>query len=101
MMRRRTHVDTLGGATAFLVGYDQAAQRHGGAGLSGWRDWLMANHQVSSNLVWEAQIREIALPGWKGSRDLSPDQEAHVLKTLFGLLDTFLAEREAAVVVEP
>ncbi|MFF7127930.1 hypothetical protein [Streptomyces sp. NPDC008240] len=85
---------TLSGATAFIVGYDQAARRHGGPGLDGWREWLMANHQVGGNLVWEAQIRQIALPDWQGEWDLTPEQEVHVLDVLFALLDNFLAERE-------
>jgi hypothetical protein len=84
---------SLTGVTAFLVGYDQAAQRHGGPGLDGWRDWLMANYQVSGNIIWEAQIREVALPGWEGGWDLTPEQETHVLKVLFELFDKFLAER--------
>ena len=54
----------------------------------------MKNHKVSDNLVWEAQIQQIAIPGRRGGGDLSPEQEAHVLKVLFELLDTFLAERE-------
>ncbi|MFC9614059.1 hypothetical protein [Streptomyces sp. NPDC056938] len=87
---------SLIGATAFMVGYDQGAQRYGGPGLDGWRDWLMANYQVSGNLVWEAQIRQVASPGWEGGWDLTPEQEAHVLKVLFELFDKFLAEREGA-----
>ncbi|AYL40435.1 hypothetical protein CNQ36_34120 (plasmid) [Streptomyces fungicidicus] len=82
--------------TAFMVGYDQAAQRHGGPGLDGWREWLMENFQVSGNLVWEGQIRQVALPGWEGGWELTPEQEAHVLKVLFKLFDKFLAERDAA-----
>ncbi|MFI8791324.1 hypothetical protein [Streptomyces sp. NPDC055105] len=56
----------------------------------------MANYQVSGNLVWEAQIRQVASPGWEGGWDLTPEQEAHVLKGLFELFDKFLAEREGA-----
>ncbi|MBC2874325.1 MULTISPECIES: hypothetical protein [Streptomyces] len=87
---------SLAGVTAFLAGYDHAAQRYGGPGLTGWREWLTAHHQAGANLVWQAQIRRIALPGWHGGEDLTPDQEAHVLRVLFELLDAFLAEREAA-----
>lgn len=86
---------SLTGVTAFMLGYDQAAQRHGGPGLDGWREWLMENFQVSGNLVWEAQIRQVALPGWEGGWELTPEQEAHVLKVLFELFDKFLAERDA------
>ncbi|GAA1938619.1 hypothetical protein [Amycolatopsis minnesotensis] len=82
------------GATDFMTGYDQAARRHGGPGLTGWRTWLMANHEVDANLVWESQIRQIATPEWHGGWDLTPQQEEHLLKVLFGLLDEFLAERE-------
>lgn len=74
---------SLTGATAFMVGYDQAARRHGGAGLTGWREWLMKNYEVSGNLTWQAQIQQVAIPGWSGGGDLSPQQEAHVLKMLF------------------
>ncbi|MEU7764101.1 hypothetical protein AB0B25_03110 [Nocardia sp. NPDC049190] len=87
---------TLDRVTAFMVGYDQAARRFGGPGLDGWREWLMASHQVGGNLVWEAQILQIALSDWDGGRDLTPEQEAHVLEVLFDLLDKFLAERESA-----
>jgi hypothetical protein len=85
---------SLTGVTAFMVGYDQAAYRYGGPGLTGWSDWLMANHQVSGNLFWAAQIQQIALPGWQADWDLTPEQEAHVLNVLFELFDKFLAERE-------
>ncbi|MFK0173560.1 hypothetical protein ACIQU5_32735 [Streptomyces sp. NPDC090306] len=86
---------SLTGATAFMMGYDEAAQRYGGPGLTGWREWLMANHQVGTNLVWEAQVRQVALPAaQQGYRDLTPEEEAHVLKVLFELLDRFRAERE-------
>ncbi|MET0134168.1 MAG: hypothetical protein ABW215_11310 [Kibdelosporangium sp.] len=87
---------TLGGVTAFMVGYDQAARRYGGPGLDGWREWLMANHEVSGNLVWEAQVRQIALPDRQGGPDLTPEQEARVLKVLFELFDEFLAERDSS-----
>jgi hypothetical protein len=87
---------SLTGVTGFMVGYDQAAQRHGGPGLDGWRAWLMAHHQVSGNLGWEAQIREVALPDWKSGWDLNSEQEEQVLKVLFELFDRFLAEREDA-----
>ncbi|WP_328535053.1 hypothetical protein [Streptomyces sp. NBC_00344] len=87
---------SLTGVVAFIVGYEQAARRHGGAGLDGWREWLMRNYEASGNLVWEAQILQVAIPGWNGGWDLSPERETHVLKVLFELLDMFLAERESA-----
>ncbi|MFE0153680.1 hypothetical protein ACFWY5_41550 [Nonomuraea sp. NPDC059007] len=87
---------SLKGVTAFLIGYDQAARRHGGPGLDGWREWLMARHHVGTNLVWEAQIRQIAL-GETGFRaDLTPEEETHVTGVLFDLLDKFLADQERA-----
>ncbi|MER5782973.1 hypothetical protein ABT104_14800 [Streptomyces mobaraensis] len=87
---------SLAGVVAFLTGYDHAARRYGGPGLTGWPAWLMANHQVGGNLVWSAQIRQIALPGWDGGLDLTHEQETRVLRVLFELLDAFLAEREDA-----
>ncbi|MEV0613297.1 hypothetical protein AB0I81_08205 [Nonomuraea sp. NPDC050404] len=82
--------------TAFLIGYDQAARRHGGPGLDGWREWLTARHHVSPNLVWEAQIQQIAL-GEAGIRpDLTPEEETQVTDVLFELLDKFLAGQERA-----
>jgi len=45
--------------------------------------------------AWPGQVRHLALPdGWDG-RGLSEDQEQHVIRVLFELLDLFLAEREA------
>ncbi|MEU7600450.1 hypothetical protein [Streptomyces sp. NPDC041003] len=87
---------TLDGVTAFMDGYGLAANRHGGPGLDGWREWLMANHKVSQTLAWQAQIRLIALPDLERLWDLTPEQEAHVIRVLFELFDTFLAEREGA-----
>lgn len=87
---------SLNSVTAFMIGYDQAAQRYGGPGLAGWREWLMKRYPVGRNLVWETQIRQIALPDWERGRDLTPDEEARVLSVLFELFDTFLAEREAS-----
>ncbi|SEC20103.1 hypothetical protein SAMN05216489_00140 [Streptomyces sp. 3213] len=87
---------SLRGTMAFLAGYEQAARRYGGPGLDGWREWLMAHHQVSSNLVWEAQVMQIAFPGWDGGWDLTTEREDHALKLLFELLDKFLTEREEA-----
>lgn len=58
------------GLTAYLEGYDQHARRHGGPGLDGWRDWLVARR------------------GRGCSR---------VIKVLFELLDEFLSERELAI----
>ncbi|MEU4669589.1 hypothetical protein AB0F91_16785 [Amycolatopsis sp. NPDC023774] len=54
------------------------------------------DHQVSPNLVWEAQIRQIALPDDNDRRNLTPEQEAHVVAVLFERLGTFLAEQEGA-----
>ncbi|YCK37220.1 hypothetical protein ACNF49_25160 [Actinomadura sp. ATCC 39365] len=87
---------SLKGVTAFLIGYDQAARRHGGPGLDGWREWLMARHQVGTNLVWEAQIAQIALGESGVGRDLTPDEETQVTNVLFDLLDKFLADQERA-----
>ncbi|MFJ8038927.1 hypothetical protein ACIRBX_00250 [Kitasatospora sp. NPDC096147] len=100
LLSRRTGLyvgrPSFSSVAAFLVGYDQAARRHGGPGLDGWREWLMANHQAAGNLVWQAQVRQIALPDEEAGRDLTPDQEAHLLQVLFELLDGFLAERDGA-----
>ena len=82
--------------TAFMQGYDFAARRNGSRGLDGWREWLMTNHHVSSNFSWQAQILEIALPGWEGGWDLTAEQDAHAVVVLLELFDTFLTEREAA-----
>ncbi|MGW2864486.1 hypothetical protein [Streptomyces sp. NPDC001205] len=34
--------------TAFLIGYDQHALRHGGHGLVGWHEWLAAPAAVTA-----------------------------------------------------
>ncbi|WP_051030332.1 hypothetical protein [Nocardia takedensis] len=85
----------LRGVVTYLEGYDMASRRCGRPGLEGWREWLMTHHEVGSNLVWSAQIKQIALPEWDGGTPLSVEQEKLVLTPLFGLLDAFLAERES------
>ncbi|MFE9797164.1 hypothetical protein ACFYRL_36240 [Streptomyces goshikiensis] len=82
--------------TAFLTGYDQHAIRHGGQGLTGWREWLVTRRGRECNHAWPGQVLHIALPGgWDGISDLPPEEERHAIKVLFQLLDDFTAEREA------
>ncbi|MGW3197216.1 hypothetical protein ACWDBD_22015 [Streptomyces sp. NPDC001118] len=83
--------------TAFLTGYDQHAIRHGGQGLAGWHEWLLARRGRSCNHAWPGQVLHIALPeGWNNIADLPPEDEKHAIKVLFQLLDEFAAEREAS-----
>lgn len=84
----------LRGVTSFLNGYDFAAQRHGGPGLQGFREWLMANYVGQSSLVWSAMFTQIALPDWDFEIALTPEQELHTLEVLFDLLDRFHADCE-------
>jgi hypothetical protein len=82
--------------TAFLTGYDQHALRHGGPGLTGWHDWLVARRGRDCNHAWPGQILHIALPnGWDDLWNLPPEDEQQAIKVLFELLDEFAAEREA------
>ncbi|MGW4535874.1 hypothetical protein ACWEOI_33455 [Nocardia sp. NPDC004340] len=85
---------SLRGVTSFLDGYHYAASRYGGAGLSGFSEWLMSNHAVGANLAWWAQIEQIALPDRDFLTDLTPEQETCVLEVLFELLDRFLIDRD-------
>jgi hypothetical protein len=86
----------LAGIEGFLDGYDQHAWRHGGPGLSGWREWLVARRDQDCNHGWHGQVRHIALPdGWE-RWELTRDEEAKVIEVLFTLLDEFLAAREAS-----
>ncbi|MFI6663060.1 hypothetical protein ACIBL8_47160 [Streptomyces sp. NPDC050523] len=83
--------------TAFLTGYDQHALRHGGRGLTGWHDWLVARRGRDCNHAWPGQVLHIALPnGWDDVWNLPPEDEQHAIKVLFELLDEFAAECEAA-----
>ncbi|MEU4896076.1 hypothetical protein AB0B12_25415 [Streptomyces sp. NPDC044780] len=83
--------------TAFLTGYDQHAIRHGGAGLTGWGEWLVARRGHGCSHAWPGQVLHIALPnGWDNIWDLSPEDDRHAIKVLFELLDEFISEREAA-----
>jgi hypothetical protein len=86
----------LAGVEAFLDGYAQHALRHGGPGLQGWREWLVARRGKDCSHGWHGQVRHIALPGGWETWDLSRDDEQHVISVLFTLLDEFLAEREIA-----
>ncbi|GCD99229.1 hypothetical protein EHYA_06943 [Embleya hyalina] len=83
--------------TAFLNGYDQSAARHGGQGLAGWSEWLIARRGRDCNHAWPGQVLHIALPhGWDTYWDLPPDDDKHAIEVLYELLDEFAAEREAA-----
>lgn len=85
---------SLRGVTSFLDGYDYAARRYGGAGLTGFSEWLMSNHEVGANLTWWTQIEQIALPDRDFLTELTPEQEDLVLEVLFDLLDRFLIKRD-------
>lgn len=87
---------------SFLFGYDAHAVRHGGPGLTGWRDWLVARRGRDCNHAWPGQVLHIALPdGWTKLWDLPPEDEERALKVLFELLDEFAAEREAGQGAQP
>ncbi|WP_440085702.1 hypothetical protein [Streptosporangium sp. LJ11] len=86
----------LTGVEGFLDGYDQHALRHGGPGLSGWREWLVARRGQDCNHGWQGQVRHIALPdGWE-QWGLTGEEEAKVIQVLFTLLDEFLTAREVS-----
>lgn len=88
---------SVSGAVSFLNGYDFAARHHGGQGLNGFREWLLAHHaRRECSLGWWALIEDIALPDKEFGVDRTPEQEAHLLAVIFQLLDAFLAERETA-----
>ncbi|KIA65902.1 hypothetical protein [Nocardia vulneris] len=91
---------TVEAVSNFLLGYDQGAVRHGGRGLSEWRDWLIANYPVAPNLGWSSQVRQIALTTeeYEATRATArtADQDARAVRVLFDLLDRYLAEREGA-----
>ncbi|MEV7220814.1 hypothetical protein AB0N98_13110 [Streptomyces sp. NPDC093681] len=87
--------------TAFLTGYDQHALRHGGPGLTGWHEWLVARRGSSCSHAWPGQVLHIALPeGWDNIAGLPPEDENQAIKVLFQLLDEFAAEREASTDVQ-
>ncbi|MCD2469251.1 hypothetical protein MBT42_37620 [Streptomyces sp. MBT42] len=81
--------------TAFLIGYDQHAIRHGGSGLAGWHEWLVARRDRDCSHAWPGQVLHIALPdGWDSVAELSDVDEQQAIAVLFQLLDEFAAERE-------
>ncbi|MFC9339197.1 hypothetical protein ACFT0G_35625 [Streptomyces sp. NPDC057020] len=81
--------------TAFLIGYDQHAIRHGGSGLSGWREWLVARRGRDCNHAWPGRVLHMALPdGWDSVAELSDADEHQAIAVLFQLLDEVAAERE-------
>lgn len=86
----------LRGVTNFLHGYDSAASRHGKPLLDGFAEWLRTNYVGRHNSFgWPGYVQEIALPGQDFGVDRTPEQEKHVLDTLFALLDKFLATQES------
>jgi hypothetical protein len=87
---------TFAGLTAYIDGYDHHSKRHGGPGLDGWTDWLVARRGRDCNHRWDGHVLHLAFPdGWE--RDLTDDQEHLAINLLFELLDEFLAEREDSV----
>jgi hypothetical protein len=79
----------------FLSGYDLGAQRSGGPGLEGLREWLLDRLGHPSPLVWTSIVLQIALPDQDPySEPFTPEQDQHALSMLFTLLDEFLAERD-------
>lgn len=86
---------TLTGLEAYLMGYDHHSMRHGGPGLDGWNDWLVARIGRDCNHGWNGKVRHLALGEKWTQWDIPPEQEQHVIQVLFELLDQFLAEREA------
>lgn len=84
----------LAGIEGFLDGYDEHARRHGGPGLQGWREWLVARRGQECSLAWHGQVRLIAYPTAGIRGDLTPEEESRIIEVLFELLDEFLAERE-------
>lgn len=94
--RRRLPMYVIGGRLdrlgAFLDGYDQHALRHGGPGLRGWTDWLIAKRSQTCNQGWSGHIRHIALPDGWDRWDLP--QEQLVIDTLFDLFDEYLGSEE-------
>ena len=83
--------------TAYLDGYDAHAQLHGGPGLDGWREWVVARRGRTCNHGWPGQVLHIALPeGFEHILKLPPEQEERAVTVLFQLLDEFLAGVPAA-----
>lgn len=88
---------SFGKVTAFLTGYDQHALRHGGPGLTGFHDWLVAHGGRRCNHGWPGQVLHIALPdGLDTIAQLPAGDEKRAIEVLFQLLDQFAAEREAS-----
>lgn len=86
----------LAGVESFLNGYIQHALRHGGPGLQGWREWLVARRGQDCNHTWAGQVRHIARPGGWESWNVTREEEPQIIEVLFALLDEFLAEQELA-----
>ncbi|WP_051027172.1 hypothetical protein, partial [Nocardia higoensis] len=79
---------TMSNVVGYLYGYDQAAHRYGRPGLQGWREWLTANHGAAPNLVWSAQVMQIAFPveqfgQYMPMGDLTPEQRSWAFTVLF------------------
>lgn len=80
---------------ALLTGYDLHAIRHGGPGLEGFREWLIAKG-APSNLVFWAQVRALLFPGRTGpwEQRLTPEETAAEVDGMLRLLGEFVADRD-------
>jgi hypothetical protein len=99
MLRRRPgmYVGPTGipAMASLLVGYDLHATRHGGPGLDGFRDWLIAKG-APTNLVFWAQVRRLLFPGRTGAWDQQLTAEEAVAEDdgMLRLLGEFIADRD-------
>lgn len=97
-VRRRPGAYGLDGSyrlfTTYIAGF------HAGSGhtfLDGFREWLVVRVDGGDNLVWEALVFMLALPGesLRFCRDRMDDERnTVVVRTLFDTLEGFLDDRD-------
>ncbi|GAA4911241.1 hypothetical protein LX16_2593 [Stackebrandtia albiflava] len=87
---------TYDAVTSFLTGYARGAARNGGHGLDGLREWLLQRLGHGSPLGWPGIVLQLTFPDAEQlPTEFTPAQQETALRTLFDLLDAFLAERAA------
>jgi hypothetical protein len=81
--------ETYAAVSAFVLGYDLAAQ---GGVLKGFREWLIVRLGAGNNLAWMALVLHLAFPGKSDPQvalQSSAATQRHAMDILFQLIAEF------------
>ncbi|HWY87735.1 MAG TPA: hypothetical protein VNX28_13470 [Gemmataceae bacterium] len=80
---------------AFITGFNLAGN---GGLLLGFRQWLIVKLGYGNNLAWDALVLRLTFPEIESSSTqllAQSENQKRAVESLFGLIETFLEERDA------